>query len=219
MRLDEHLIELRTAKGIGLREAAAEMGISASSLSQYENGKAIPRHDVLVTLAGYYGVKSSELRRLAKQSKSEPSNPPAHDHECTWIPQMCIRASAGDGLEVQSEDVDRWIAFGADWLRARGIQPESCAAIKVQGDSMEPEICDGDLVFVDRANVAVTPREGVFMFRHLNDVYVKRLRIQPKVGIVVKSVNPSYESYVIGQDDRDDFQVIGRVFCVTKAML
>lgn len=215
MRFGEQLRVLREKAGLGLREAALAGGVPSASLSRYENDKAVPRPKSLRALGKLYGVDLISLHRQA----SENGDCKCDNDGVSWIPRMTVRASAGHGFEVIAEDVAHWVAFGTDWLVKKGINADNCAAIEVQGDSMEPELSDGCLVFIDRGNTAVTPKESLFLFRHMNDTYVKRLRMQPKVGIVVRSTNPQYESYVIDRDQIEDFEVLGRVFCSTRAFV
>lgn len=53
---------LRILRGERSRESVAkEIGISVSAISMYENGERIPRDDVKVRLASYYGKSVQEI--------------------------------------------------------------------------------------------------------------------------------------------------------------
>lgn len=220
-RLSEEIKKRRKIKGLSQGELAERLGTTQKTVSSWEAGGAEPRGAMLRKLTDVLGtdfmvasIEQSLQSELIQRGLDSIGNVPV-----SLIPRMTVRASAGNGIDVTSEDVENWVAFGTNWLKRKGIRPESCAALTVQGDSMEPEISDGDLAFIDRGNVSVTPREGVFVFRHLNDVSVKRLRVQPGAGVVVRAVNPQYGQYTIAPNNPEDFQVIGRVFAVTKAMV
>lgn len=45
--------ELRNAYGLSLRKAAKDMGINAGYLSDYENGKRVPSHGILLQMEMY----------------------------------------------------------------------------------------------------------------------------------------------------------------------
>lgn len=47
---------IRTNKGLTQKKAAEDIGISARALSLYEQGKRIPRWDMLKRIIDYYGV-------------------------------------------------------------------------------------------------------------------------------------------------------------------
>ena len=63
--------------------------------------------------------------------------------------------------------------------------------MRIKGESMEPKICDGDIVFV-KAVPRVDP-DNVGIFVYDGEVYCKRLRVDPKKGeIVLEALNKSF---------------------------
>jgi transcriptional regulator with XRE-family HTH domain len=59
----QKLKELRKTRGLKLLEVAENTGISVQSLSNYENGHAIPPGDVLLSLLDFYKVTNFEVQR------------------------------------------------------------------------------------------------------------------------------------------------------------
>lgn len=53
--IGEILIELRLNKGKSRAEVASDLGISKSAIAMYELGKRIPKDDVKIKFAKYYG--------------------------------------------------------------------------------------------------------------------------------------------------------------------
>ncbi|MEF7658521.1 helix-turn-helix transcriptional regulator [Bacillus thuringiensis] len=53
-RVAENLINLRN--GRSREEVAKAVGISINTLQMYENGQRIPRDDIKIKLANFYGV-------------------------------------------------------------------------------------------------------------------------------------------------------------------
>lgn len=65
---------LQSLRGKRRREiVAANVGISVSSLSAYENGTRVPRDDIKCALARYYGVSVEKLF-FAEMQKMPPPN-------------------------------------------------------------------------------------------------------------------------------------------------
>lgn len=60
-KLPETLKHLRIHKGLYLKEVAPVLGVSASTLSNYEHGVYSPNLDTLKLLAEYYGVSVDYL--------------------------------------------------------------------------------------------------------------------------------------------------------------
>lgn len=55
------LMMLRAQKGKTRAEVARDLSISLSTLQMYENGRRIPRDNIKVKIAQYYGVTVQEL--------------------------------------------------------------------------------------------------------------------------------------------------------------
>ena len=58
MRLGENIKAYREKAGLSLRALAEEVGVTYSTISRYENGKATPRYDTLKQIARALGVDS-----------------------------------------------------------------------------------------------------------------------------------------------------------------
>lgn len=58
-KIGERLENLRGEKSLAI--VAEDTGISISALSMYESGNRIPRDDVKVSLANYYGKTVQEI--------------------------------------------------------------------------------------------------------------------------------------------------------------
>ena len=127
------------------------------------------------------------------------------------VPRYDIEAAAGSGREVLDEiEVER-VPFPEQWLRAVvGGQPSKLALINAVGDSMEPEINEGDLLFVDRSITSV-PADGIYVLNIEGRLFVKRLQQHPDGRVTVRNSNPQYENYVIEKDAGVSLRIIGRV--------
>lgn len=55
------LRELRVGRGLTQEQAAAELGVSARTVSRWETGTNLPDLEVLVCLADFYGVSIREV--------------------------------------------------------------------------------------------------------------------------------------------------------------
>ena len=54
-------MELRAGAGKARAEVAANLGISVSALTMYENGARIPRDEMKIKIAAYYGKSVQEI--------------------------------------------------------------------------------------------------------------------------------------------------------------
>lgn len=125
------------------------------------------------------------------------------------VPLVEARLSAGGGsLLTSSASRDSGLSFRRDWLARKG-PPERLALMQVMGDSMEPELRDGDLALVDQS--PRQPRSGEVWAAALSDaVVVKRLELRPGLALLL-SDNPAYGPVVVQGDELDAMRLIGKV--------
>ena len=115
-----------------------------------------------------------------------------------------VRLAAGTGEVVFEESPEVSIAVAAEAL-APWARPERLTSVRAAGDSMEPNIRDGDLVVVDPART--DPLDGqVFAVRTDGGLVIKRLR-QSRGRWLLASDNRAHASHPVAEDDR----ILGQV--------
>lgn len=60
-KFGDRLLKMRTERGLTLREMASKIGVSYSSLAQYESGARTPRDDVKIAIAEFLGKSVQEI--------------------------------------------------------------------------------------------------------------------------------------------------------------
>ena len=113
-------------------------------------------------------------------------------------------AAAGVGAWVYDNEEDMRVAvprsFLPGWASSRSL-----TCVRASGDSMEPEINDGDLILLDQSNL--DPIDGeVFVICSEDCLVVKRVR-KTDDGWQMTSDNPKYKSRPLGEWDQN----VGRV--------
>ncbi|MDX2272195.1 MAG: helix-turn-helix transcriptional regulator [Cyanobacteriota bacterium] len=191
-----------------LAEFAERCGVSASLLHKYLKG-SVPGLDKLVLIAQ---ASQCSLDWLATGEGLPPGSPQqGSGQDYVFIPLYEVSASAGSGTLVEEDIQVGSVAFHEGWIRQMlRANPKHLEMIYVRGESMEPTLCSGDMVLLNRRMTEVT--EGIYVLRLDGGLFVKRLHLLPGKQIRVISDNPSYESFVIqAQAPPDDFAVLGRV--------
>ena len=179
MSFGQRLRERRKELGISQADLARALNVSLSAVSNYENGQNAVREDVLLRLfqvldvdanylyqdadLGQVFVCSGEERTLVQKYRELPlvgrqalqsvadalgafqadveSALPVQ--ECRRIPLYRCPAAAGLAAPVFGEDFDYIDVTGA-------VPPGADLAVRIQGDSMEPYIHDGSVVYLNR---------------------------------------------------------------------
>ena len=118
-----------------------------------------------------------------------------------------IRASAGGGAFPFNENyellsVDRTIFEKMVPLGSRSIE-----AIRVDGESMEPTLRDGSIVFIDRAQCNIN-KEGIYVATTTAGLFIKRIRQRVDGTIELISDNTAYSPEILLPDE---VQIVGRV--------
>jgi len=119
-----------------------------------------------------------------------------------------IRASAGGGAEVFDEgyeyiDVDRTILESM----LGGTPSGAIEAIHVEGESMEPTLTDGSIVFIDRRETDPS-KDGIFVASTANGLFIKRIRRRVDGMVELISDNPLYTPEVLPPEQ---VTIVGRV--------
>lgn len=157
------------------------------------------------TLARYFAVPESALGGPAGEEAS------AGHSGLVPIGRAAVRASAGPGAIPDGEQSKPFFAFDERWLRQlTAASPADLTVIRVEGDSMEPTLHDGDDILVDRGDGGSRMRDGIYVLRIDDALVVKRLAIHPVTRrVTVQSDNPAYADWP--DCSPDEIHCIGRV--------
>jgi len=107
------------------------------------------------------------------------------------------RASAGLGSYL-SDDSDS--DYEEMHFAANQVSERADFCVRIKGESMEPKINDGDIVFVKAVPKVDPDNVGIFVYD--GEAYCKRLRIdQTKGAVILESLNKSFAPKHITQPD------------------
>jgi len=133
------------------------------------------------------------------------------------IPLLNIKASAGHGAEILTEESDKSLIFKKEWITAHHLQSKDLVMIQAKGDSMEPSIHSGDELLIDKSPMDRFV-DGLYIIRIEKDLFVKRLRKRLTGAIDIISDNPAYPTETIDDSNADLLHVIGKVVWVGRAV-
>lgn len=128
--------------------------------------------------------------------------------ETFFVPRVSARACAGSGsLEVQDNIIDE-VPFSSDWVSRMG-SPANMVVMEVVGDSMSPELEEGDTILVDQSQKRLNSR-NLYVVGLEDSLQVKRVQAAPGLAILL-SANRNYPPVTLQGDEVDSLRVIGRV--------
>lgn len=144
--------------------------------------------------------------------ESWDSNTPLEDDEVEVPFFMDVELAAGAGGEPSQERHGPKLRFSKSTLKRCNVEPENAACVKVNGNSMEPRLYDGDVVGVDLGDKKIVDGK-IYAINHDGLLRIKRLYLTGGGGIRVNSFNNiEHPDEKIPPENRQIFNVIGRIF-------
>jgi hypothetical protein len=120
-----------------------------------------------------------------------------------------LRASAGGGADVFDSDENyEMITIDEKIIHTMtGLGNKRLEAINVNGESMEPTLQDGSIIFVDRDQVDIN-KGGIFIASTTGGLFVKRIRQRADGMVELISDNKTYSPEVLAPDE---VTIVGKV--------
>lgn len=216
--LAERIIEAREELDISKAELARRIGVSRATVSMWESGQIESlKDDHLLQLAELLNLSPKWLnsgkgpRRVPARGAAKSEGPAAN---YTFVTRVYgPRLSAGGGrISWEHEEIDSSHAFRRDWLKRKGLAAKDCCIISVEGESMAPFLCTGDVVLVNKADREIRSGE-VYAIAVGDELRVKRLARRADGAVEIHSDNPApeYAMQLIEADAIERLQIIGRV--------
>lgn len=190
--------ELRKKAGFSQAALAKILNVHQTAISQWELGKSYPEMDTIKKMAELYNVPIDYI--VGRQSC--PDIPPSTGG--VWIP---VLGHVAAGIPIEAvEDIEDYEEISLDTA-----EQGDYFALKIQGDSMEPKISNGDVVIVrkqddcDNNDIAVVIING-------GEATVKRIKKTPE-GIMLIPSNQYYEPMFYSNEDikKLPIKILGKV--------
>lgn len=198
--------------------AAEGVDIKPAGISKWEKDMTMPNALQFLKLCELYGVTdvmatftgrrggmaglNAEGRRLVSDYirvlLASGLYAEAEETECRVLPLYTLAASAGTGQFLDGDDCEP--------IDASAAPAEADFAVRIAGDSMEPEIEDGQIVWVRRRETLESGRVGIFVVGGM--AYCKRLHVDEK-GACLASANPRYSPIELTPET--EYRVCGEV--------
>ncbi len=202
----ERLIHAMETRGIRASELAKKTGLSKARISQYVNGKFIPKSDAIILIAETLRV--SELWLMGKSDNME-AEPPRAKLPCpeNIAPlRLCRYPVLGEiacGLPILAEeDPD------GGYVTAAETNADFCLTAK--GDSMiGARIFDGDEVFIQQTDLVNNGEIAAVVVD--NEATLKRVYYYPEdEKLILTAENPIFPPMVFVGEELENIHILGR---------
>lgn len=197
----ERLRMIREQRNLSQKSVADYLGITSQAYGYYERGERSPGAENLRKLANYFDVTVDYL--LGRDLVQNESN--------HLIPLL---GTVPAGVPIEAiEDVEEYID-----MYPRFVKHGELFALRVQGDSMEPDIRDGDIAiiekqeFIENGGIAVIRVNG-------QDATLKKVKLL-ETGLMLIPTNPAYDPvfFDAGQIATLPVTIIGKVIEIRRRL-
>lgn len=209
-----------------LEEFSARFGVAPGTMGNYERDRNQPPFELVSKICSHFGIfpewllfgTGPKYRDESRDQEAQLEILPIEaipGEDMIYVPLVAARLSAGMGSLEVSDAVERRYAFPSSFLHRKG-NPAKMVVMRVEGQSMQPEIMDGDVVLIDQSKTNI--RLGrIFALSIEEAIYLKRIDLLPGKAIL-KSVNPDYPPVEIELTGQlaDQMRVIGQVLWVGR---
>ena len=179
----KNLLRLLSLNDKTQKEVAGAIGASPQTFNTWCQGIALPRMGKVQRLADYFGVPKSELIDEYKPFTAEDST--EHKTKMVKIP---IVGTVAAGVPISAiEDIQ-----GYEEIPEQLARTGEFYALRIKGDSMSPDIRNGDVVIV-RVQPVADNNDIVIASVNGDEATCKRLK-RYETELCLVPINPDYET-------------------------
>ena len=183
-----------------------DLGFNKSAVSTWCNGTRLPRMDKVNMLAEYFNINRSDLiEERLPASTDDSSSSDQKQRSKGIVIKVYGRVAAGIPIEMIEDVID------TEEIPEDMAKTGSFFGLLIKGDSMLPNICDGDTVII-RCQEDAENGDTVIVAVNGNDATCKRLR-KYKDGIELIPNNPAYDPIYFSNKDimEKPVRILGKV--------
>ena len=208
-RFESFFKRISEATGINSQtKLASTLGVNRSAITQAKRNDSIPDRWIL-QLSRIFGLNPDWIEKGIGEKLVKIDD----ETEFRKIPKVKARLSAGGGSFEVEDEIEGLYSFRKDWLRSRGNSGKM-VLMDIFGNSMEPELKEGDTVLVDQSQKDIVAG-AVFAVGIDDTVMVKRLEKHPN-KLVLLSDNKDYSPIYLEGEDMDTVRIVGKVIWICR---
>lgn len=202
MDMGQRIKMLREEQGLTLEELGNRVGVGKSTVRKWEVGLiANMKRDKIANVADALGVTPAYLMGWNEQENYSS----LQNNTSVATINVLGRVAAGIPISAIEDIID------TEEISEKLAKTGTFFGLKINGNSMEPRICEGDVVIVRQQDDADSG-DIVIALVNGDDATCKRLR-KYRDGIELISLNPSYDPMFFSNDDikNKPVKIIGKV--------
>ena len=202
MGMAERIKERRKAMGYTQTELGEKLGLQASAIAKYENGRVKNmKRSVIANMAKVLECSPAYLMGLEYEDKII-SLENVYPIELKRFP--LVGQIACGKPKYANEDRESYVMAGTD------IKADFC--LKASGDSMVgARILDGDIVFIRKQDTVENGEIAAVVVNNESEATLKRLFYYQEKGLLIlKAENPAFEDLIFQNEELNEVHILGK---------
>lgn len=228
----QRLADLLTKNNTNMSELAVYVGVSPQAVKQWVDGSTAPKGANLKKAAEY--LKTTEAHIQFGTPTATPHPDGAGHSNVAYIRQITVfdnldelpdgsvlipvidaKLSAGHGRDNPHIDEREPLPFTGAFIKELRIKPKNAVMMKIEGESMQPNLWGGNSVLIDKGDTEPTMNGGAFALIVNGEWMLKRIYKRVGGGLIIKSDNPNGNFFNAEWDEetceKAGVDIIGRV--------
>ncbi len=211
-QFESFLIRLHEATTITSQANLAKaLGISRAAITQAKKNDSIPMKWIF-ELSQAFNVNPDWL---AKGAGPKVLSQNIYHEVFRQVPKIKARLSAGGGSFETEPEIKEFYSFRKDWLNKKG-KARDMVLMGIIGNSMEPELKEGDTVLIDQSQKAILAG-AIYAVGLADTIVVKRLEKRPE-ELVLLSENTKYPMMSFRGEEMNGVRIIGKVIWICREL-
>lgn len=203
--LGETLKDLRTNANLSMDQLAKELNtkynitsFQRGQIAKWEKDTVEPKFSTLKYIADFFNIDLNTLGTLTDDQIDH------YNQNYVNMPHMWCQPSAGDGNFIDGiggfdDEVVEMLPY-----QKSEIPYGATYTMTVSGDSMQPEINDGDTIWINATKKPLVGQVGLFLYG--NDLFIKEVGKDRLIA-----TNPDYNDLMIDDDNSSEIRIQGTV--------
>lgn len=203
MDMSERIKTRRIFMGFTQEELGEKLGLQKSAIAKYENGRVENiKRSIIANMAKVLDCSPAYLMGWDEDEENISYN---KDSSSAITINVLGRVAAGIPIEAVEEIID------TEEISQKMASTGEFFGLQIHGDSMEPRMCEGDVVIVRKQDDAESG-DIVIALVNGNDATCKRL-MKYTGGISLIALNSKYEPLMFSNDDiqKKPVRILGKV--------
>lgn len=194
------LKQIRLSRKLSQKDVGEVLNISPQAYGHYERGLRTPSIDTLIKLSDFYSVPVDYLLGVKKE-----------DEDGLMLIPILGSVPAGTPIEA-IEEVEEYIDF-----YPRFVKHGELFGLRVTGNSMEPDIREGDIAIVEKQDFAESGDVAIIRVNGDDEVTVKKIK-KSEAGLMLIPTNPDFDPLFFTNDQIETLPItiIGKVIEIRR---